>query len=171
MFSHFPPDCRSLNFCQTNHFYYGYGCSHVVLPRLKLGRWRRLCLRRCVCQTLYYKMTKTSINVEVIKTSPFNDQKPGSSGLRKKVSVYEQQNYTENFVQCIFDSIPEERRHGCTMIVGGDGRYYMAHTIQIIAKIAAANGVRNITWPFNVLALVLRNVTLCTISSRVLTVY
>ena len=82
-----------------------------------------------------------TVAVQIVKTSPFNDQKAGSSGLRKKVLVYKQANYTENFVQCIFDAIPEERRNGCTMIVGGDGRYYMTDAIQIIARIAAANGV------------------------------
>lgn len=86
-------------------------------------------------------MSQISVGIQVIKSAPFNDQKPGSSGLRKKVSVYQQPNYTENFTQCIFDSIPEDRRNGCTMIVGGDGRYYMTNTIQIIARIAAANGV------------------------------
>lgn len=89
-------------------------------------------------------MSSTSGDIQVEKTTPFNDQKPGSSGLRKKVSVYQQPNYTENFIQCIFDSVPKERRNGCTMIVGGDGRYYMTNTIQIIARIAAANGVKNL---------------------------
>ena len=80
-------------------------------------------------------------SIREVETSPFSDQKPGSSGLRKKVSVFQQQNYTENFIQCILDSIPENEREGCTIVVGGDGRYYMKDSIQIIARMAAANGV------------------------------
>lgn len=76
-----------------------------------------------------------------VKTEPYSDQKPGSSGLRKKVTVFKQANYTENFIQSILDSIPTHDREGCEIIVGGDGRYFMKEAIQIIARIAAANGV------------------------------
>ena len=86
-------------------------------------------------------MSSQEIVIKEIKTSPFNDQKPGSSGLRRKVTVFQQQNYTENFVQCILNSIPEKEREDCTIVVGGDGRYYMKETIQIIARMAAANNV------------------------------
>ncbi len=86
-------------------------------------------------------MSSQSASIKEVKTSPFNDQKPGSSGLRRKVTVFQQQNYTENFVQCILNSMPENERKGCTIVVGGDGRYYMKDTIQIIARMAAANGV------------------------------
>ncbi|XP_028403644.1 phosphoglucomutase-1-like [Dendronephthya gigantea] len=82
-----------------------------------------------------------SVKIKKVQSSPYDDQKPGSSGLRRKVEVFKQPNYTENFIQCIFDSIPEEQREGCVIIVGGDGRYYMKDAIQIIARIAAANGV------------------------------
>ena len=73
-----------------------------------------------------------------ITTHAFPDQKPGTSGLRKKVSVFQQPHYLENFVQAIFDSInaPE----GATLVLGGDGRYYNRTAIQIILKMAAANG-------------------------------
>ena len=80
----------------------------------------------------------------VVKTSTFEGQKPGTSGLRKRVSVFKQSNYTENFVQCILDAIPVERRHGCRLVVGGDGRYYMKDAIQIISRMAAANKVRKV---------------------------
>ena len=82
------------------------------------------------------------LSISVQETSPFDGQKPGTSGLRKAVSVFEKPNYTENFVQCIFDAIPEEKRKGCTLVVGGDGRYFMRQAIQIIARMAAANEVR-----------------------------
>ncbi|CAB4019234.1 phosphoglucomutase-1 isoform X2, partial [Paramuricea clavata] len=86
-------------------------------------------------------MRSQTASIKEVKTSPFSDQKPGSSGLRKKVTLFQQQNYTENFVQCILNSIPENERESCTIVVGGDGRYYMKDTIQTIARMAAANGV------------------------------
>ena len=78
------------------------------------------------------------MNVKIISTTPYNDQKPGTSGLRKKVPVFQQLNYLENFVQSIFDSL--DGYQGSTLVVGGDGRYYNREAIQIILKMAAANG-------------------------------
>jgi phosphoglucomutase len=78
------------------------------------------------------------MSVETISTQPFTDQKPGTSGLRKKVKVFEKPHYLENFVQCIFDT---QRDHqDAPLVVGGDGRYYNRQAIQIILRIAAANG-------------------------------
>lgn len=74
----------------------------------------------------------------VVATEPFEGQKPGTSGLRKKVPVFRQPRYVENFVQSIFDSL--EGFRGATLVVGGDGRFYNREAIQIIAKMAAANG-------------------------------
>ena len=73
-----------------------------------------------------------------LHTTPFNDQKPGTSGLRKRVPVFQQANYLENFVQAIFDSI--QAPAGATLVLGGDGRFYNLEAIQIILKMAAANG-------------------------------
>ena len=78
------------------------------------------------------------MNVKTISTTPYSDQKPGTSGLRKKVPAFQQPNYLENFVQAIFDSL--EGYQGSTLVVGGDGRYYNREAIQIILKMAAANG-------------------------------
>lgn len=78
------------------------------------------------------------MSIKVVSTSPFSDQKPGTSGLRKKVTVFQTPNYLENFVQSIFDSL--EGFQGKTLVVGGDGRYYNRHAIQVILKMAAANG-------------------------------
>ncbi|KAI5950733.1 PGM2 [Candida jiufengensis] len=81
--------------------------------------------------------------VETIETKPFQDQKPGTSGLRKKVTVFKQDHYTENFIQSILDAIPEGAENS-TLVIGGDGRYYNDHVIQLIIEIAAANKVKKI---------------------------
>lgn len=78
------------------------------------------------------------MQVSLISTTPFLDQKPGTSGLRKKVKVFQQAHYLENFVQSIFDSL--EIPAGAVLTLGGDGRYYNAQAIQTIIKMAAANG-------------------------------
>lgn len=75
---------------------------------------------------------------KTVATQPFSDQKPGTSGLRKLVSVFQQPHYLENFVQAIFDSIGDFK--GQTLVVGGDGRFYNRQATQIILKMAAANG-------------------------------
>ena len=77
-------------------------------------------------------------STKTIETTPFADQKPGTSGLRKRVPVFQQPNYVENFVQSIFDSL--EGFEGQTLVIGGDGRYYNEVAIQKAIKIAAANG-------------------------------
>ena len=75
-------------------------------------------------------------------TNSYNDQKPGTSGLRKKVTVFQQANYLENFVQSIF-SIATELKNNL-LILGGDGRYYNTRAIQTILKMAAANGIKHV---------------------------
>ena len=75
---------------------------------------------------------------KTVATTPFDGQKPGTSGLRKKVRVFQQPHYLENFVQALFDSIGDGR--GQTLALGGDGRYHNRTAIQTILKMAAANG-------------------------------
>ena len=71
-------------------------------------------------------------------TTPFEGQKPGTSGLRKKVPVFQQPNYAENFIQSVFDSV--ERDEGSTLVIGGDGRFHNRVVIQQAIRMAAANG-------------------------------
>ncbi|KAG6811642.1 hypothetical protein H0H92_006457 [Tricholoma furcatifolium] len=79
-----------------------------------------------------------SFEIQEIATKPFDGQKPGTSGLRKRVKVFQQEHYTENFVQAIFDSI---KAKGATLVIGGDGRYFSPETVQTILRIGSANGV------------------------------
>ncbi|KAM7276213.1 hypothetical protein ACFE04_018079 [Oxalis oulophora] len=82
--------------------------------------------------------------VTKIETKPIDGQKPGTSGLRKKVKVFTQPHYLHNFVQATFDALTAEKVRGATLVVSGDGRYYSKEAIQIIVKMSAANGVRRV---------------------------
>ncbi len=84
----------------------------------------------------------SKMKIKTITTQAFSDQKPGTSGLRKKVTTVQQQNYLENFVQSIFN-VATTLKDGL-LILGGDGRYYNTQAIQIILKMAAANGVKQV---------------------------
>ena len=76
--------------------------------------------------------------IRTIATSPYPDQKPGTSGLRKKVKVFQQPGYAENFIQSVFDVV--ERPAGAALVIGGDGRYHNRAVIQQAIRMAAANG-------------------------------
>ncbi len=76
--------------------------------------------------------------IQMIQTRPFPEQRPGTSGLRKKVTVFQAPHYLENFVQAIFDSL--EDFAGKTLVVGGDGRYGNLEATRVILRMAAANG-------------------------------
>lgn len=78
------------------------------------------------------------MSVKTVITRPFSGQKPGTSGLRKKVKVFSQPGYLENFVQSIFDNLSGHQ--GKTLVLGGDGRYFNDVAIQIILRLAAASG-------------------------------
>ena len=75
--------------------------------------------------------------ISTVPTRPYEGQKPGTSGLRKKVRVFQQPNYAENFIQSVFDVV------GCkgkTFVLGGDGRYFNDRAAQVILRMAAAGG-------------------------------
>jgi len=76
--------------------------------------------------------------IETIATTPYPDQKPGTSGLRKKVRVFQQPHYAENFIQSVFDVLDEKQ--GATLVIGGDGRFLNREVIAKAIRIAAANG-------------------------------
>ncbi len=77
-----------------------------------------------------------------VPTKPYSDQRPGTSGLRKKVTVFQQPSYVENFVQAIFDNV--EGREGSTLVIGGDGRFFNDAVVRVAVRMAAANGFARI---------------------------
>ena len=79
------------------------------------------------------------MSVQIVETAPFDGQKPGTSGLRKQVAVFQQPHYLETFVQSIFDTV--DGFQGKTLVLGGDGRFHNDVAIQTILRMAAANGV------------------------------
>ncbi|SEP56675.1 phosphoglucomutase [Ectothiorhodospira magna] len=82
------------------------------------------------------------MNINVVATTPFSDQKPGTSGLRKQVRVFQQPHYLENFVQAVFNT--QTALKGGTLVLGGDGRYFNREAIRIILRMAAAHGVAKV---------------------------
>ncbi|WP_375395500.1 alpha-D-glucose phosphate-specific phosphoglucomutase [uncultured Sphingomonas sp.] len=74
--------------------------------------------------------------IRIVETTPYPDQKPGTSGLRKKVRVFQQPHYAENFIQSVFDVVPDKA--GTTLVIGGDGRFLNREVIQIAIRMAAA---------------------------------
>ncbi len=76
--------------------------------------------------------------IRTVPTTPYTDQKPGTSGLRKKATVFQQPNYAENFVQSVFDVVDDKA--GATLVIGGDGRFLNREVIQVAIRMAAANG-------------------------------
>ncbi|KAG0030179.1 Phosphoglucomutase-2 [Podila clonocystis] len=80
------------------------------------------------------------VSIQSIPTKPFDGQRPGTSGLRKRVKVFQQEHYTQNFIQATLDAIPTGAK-GATLVVGGDGRYFSKDAVQMIIRISAGNQV------------------------------
>ncbi|KAI6243061.1 Phosphoglucomutase [Aphelenchoides fujianensis] len=85
-----------------------------------------------------------TFHVTTVTTKPFDGQKPGTSGLRKRVPEFQQQHYTENFVQCVLDGGLGAEKKGAVLVVGGDGRFLCPQVVNVCIKIAAANGLRKL---------------------------
>ncbi|EPS61197.1 hypothetical protein M569_13602, partial [Genlisea aurea] len=101
--------------------------------------------RRCASSSSSASVAQSlEINVKSVPTTPFEGQKTGTSGLRKKVKVFTQENYLANWIQALFNSLPEEDYKNGVLVLGGDGRYFNREAAQIIIKIAAGNGVAKI---------------------------
>ncbi|KAI1979446.1 Phosphoglucomutase-2 [Ophidiomyces ophidiicola] len=83
------------------------------------------------------------MGVKSVPITPFSDQKAGTSGLRKKVTIFQQSHYTESFITSILKSIPEGVKDAF-LVIGGDGRFYNTEVIQLIAQIGAAYGVKKL---------------------------
>src|SRR5690606_22345596 len=79
-----------------------------------------------------------AMSIQTIPTRPFPGQRPGTSGLRKKVTVFQQPHYLESFVQAVFDTLPGHE--GQTLVLGGDGRFHNRVAVRTILRMAAANG-------------------------------
>ncbi|XWS61075.1 hypothetical protein CRYUN_Cryun07bG0094700 [Craigia yunnanensis] len=84
------------------------------------------------------------IKINSVPTKPIEGQKTGTSGLRKKVKVFMQENYLSNWIQALFNSLPPEDYKNGVLVLGGDGRYFNREASQIIIKIASGNGVGKI---------------------------
>ncbi|NIR59209.1 MAG: alpha-D-glucose phosphate-specific phosphoglucomutase [Gammaproteobacteria bacterium] len=82
------------------------------------------------------------MSARIVATTPFDDQRPGTSGLRKSVTRFRQPHYLENFIQAVFDTVPGLA--GDTLVLGGDGRYHNREAVQTILRIAAANGAARV---------------------------
>ena len=85
------------------------------------------------------------MNISTIQTQPFEGQKPGTSGLRKKVTVFQQPHYSPNFVASLFAVIkPADGLAGKPLVLGRDGRFYKDSAIQLVIKMALAQGFSKI---------------------------
>ena len=85
--------------------------------------------------------TVMSLGSVIVQSNPFDGQKPGTSGLRKATKTFQQENYTENFVQCTLSAMGSSLT-GCRLMVGGDGRFFGVEATTRIIQICAANRVK-----------------------------
>ncbi|CAL8280794.1 unnamed protein product [Lota lota] len=87
-------------------------------------------------------MEDSPLKVLTVATAPYLDQWPGSEGLRRRVVVFQNhRHYLHNFLQSVFSCIDLRDRQGCTLVVGGDGRFFNRIAMEVVVQMAAANGV------------------------------
>ncbi|KVI05437.1 Alpha-D-phosphohexomutase, alpha/beta/alpha domain I [Cynara cardunculus var. scolymus] len=135
--------------------------SHIHPHQVRSGQEtcgsNYICCRHSHSHTLFANLNPSAIlfslpkiedmvtfKITRVESAPIDGQKPGTSGLRKKVKVFTQPHYLHNFVQSTFNALSAEKVKGSTLVVSGDGRYYSKDAIQIIIKMSAANGVRRV---------------------------
>ena len=99
-------------------------------------------MRQCTASPARYRHGNNMTSIRTVTTTPFADQRPGTSGLRKRTKVFQTPHYLENFVQAVLEIAALTETD--TLILGGDGRYFNSEAIQIILKLAAANGVTRV---------------------------
>ena len=106
------------------------------------NQWRRVSKTTPTPTTRTMATAVEGFEVREIATTPIEGQKTGTSGLRKKAAVFSEGNYLANWVQSLFNALPESDVAGCAMVLGGDGRWFNKEASQIILKLAAGNGVK-----------------------------
>ncbi|TIB98420.1 phosphoglucomutase [Wallemia mellicola] len=99
-------------------------------------------IKRVFCAFLCF--LTNAMSIESVQTKAFQDQKPGTSGLRKRVKVFQQDHYTENFVWATLQAMSNPPAKGSTLVLGGDGRYYGVECAQKVLKLSAAAGVKKV---------------------------
>ncbi|KAK9914160.1 hypothetical protein M0R45_037953 [Rubus argutus] len=117
--------------------------SSSTLPHLPLRTSHSLTIKAASSSSPTVAEPK-GIKINLVPTKPIEGQKTGTSGLRKKVKLFKQENYLANWIQALFDSLPPEDYKDGLLVLGGDGRYFNREAAQIIIKIAAGNGVGKI---------------------------
>ena len=87
-------------------------------------------------------MEDSPLKVLTVATAPYLDQWPGCGGLRRRVGVFQgNRHYLHNFLQSVFSCMDLRERQGCTLVVGGDGRFFNRTAMELVVQMAAANGV------------------------------
>ncbi|XP_011628936.1 phosphoglucomutase, chloroplastic isoform X2 [Amborella trichopoda] len=145
-----PIHSSTSSFLSLNRLPSSLSLRSLSLNRLPSSLSPRPSLRRAIDPIRASASSATTVaepgglKVTVVPTKPVEGQKTGTSGLRKKVKVFTQENYLANWIQALFNSLAPEDYKGGLLVLGGDGRYFNREAAHIIIKIAAGNGVGKI---------------------------
>ncbi|KAK9147639.1 hypothetical protein Scep_006396 [Stephania cephalantha] len=134
------PNLRSL----SNPTFLSFASPRLPRPNRLSRDWRRIDFRVRASSSSATVAKPDGIKITSVPTNPIEGQKTGTSGLRKKVKVFKEENYLANWIQALFNSLPPEDFKDGVLVLGGDGRYFNREAAQIIIKIAAGNGVGKI---------------------------